>query len=335
MTPAVVIIGSMALFWAAFLAVVVIPTVTMPDHPSETWRATSAAEDRGRQLYIADGCVYCHSQYVRPQDWAEGAQRIARAGDYAKQQPPLLGSERTGPDLSQQGGEHPSDWHRAHFTDPRHTSPASIMPSFSFHAQAQIGDLTRYVQSLGGTDADFRVARQERWKRPAVAAHEGSPDSNVAWIHSKVPEVWRKMPNPYPATEASLARGQRIYELYCVGCHGPSGDGRGTAQPYLNPPPLNFALLRRNLIDGKYIGGVLYYQIMNGITGTAMPYFKHELESEKIWDVSNYLLVYFLGGKEAGTDGQAIDAAFEGQAVPTWEPREPVPGTTPAGGVAR
>jgi hypothetical protein len=74
---------------------------------------------------------------------------------------------------------------------------------------------------------------------------------------------------------------------------------------------------------------------MNGVTGTAMPYFKHELESEKLWDVSNYLLVYFLGGREAGTDGQAIDAAFEGPSVPTGEPSEPMPGAAPAAGVAR
>ena len=214
------------------------------------------------------------------------------------------------------GGEHPDDWHRAHFTNPRHTSPASIMPSFSFHSQAQMGDLTRYVQGLGGTDADFRVARQERWKRPAVAAYEGSPDSNVAWIHSKVPEVWRKMPNPYPATEASLARGQRVYELYCVGCHGPSGDGRGAAQPYLNPPPLNFALLRRNLIDGKYIGGLLYYQIMNGITGTAMPYFKTQLESAKIWDVSNYVAYNFIGWEDTPYRSDQIDAAYKNAEPP-------------------
>jgi len=316
MTPAVIIIGSMVLFWAAFLGVVVIPTMTIPDQGSEIWRPASAAEDRGRELYIANGCVYCHSQYVRPQDWAEGAQRVARAGDYAKQQPPLLGSQRTGPDLSQQGGEHPDDWHLAHFLNPRHTSPASIMPAFSFHTRAEIGDLTRYLQSLGGTQADYRVARQERWKQAAVAAYRAGPDANVAWVHSRVPEVWRRMPNPYPATGASLARGQRIYELYCAGCHGPSGDGRGTAEPYLTPPPLNFALLRRNLIEGKYIGGLLYYQIMNGITGTSMPYFKTQLESAKIWDVSNYIAHDFIGHVDYQHRTDQIDAAYENAEPP-------------------
>ena len=55
----------------------------------------------------------------------------------------------------------------------------------------------------------------------------------------------------------------------------------GSAEPYLYPPPLNFTTLRGRGISG----GILYYQIMNGITGTGMPYFKGELESEKIWDV--------------------------------------------------
>lgn len=314
MTPPVVIFGSLLLFWIAFIAVVVIPAYTMSDRPSEIWRPITDAEERGRRLYIANGCVYCHSQYVRPQDWGVGAQRIAQAGDYSQQLPPMLGSERTGPDLSQEGGEHPDDWHRAHFADPRHTSPASIMPAFSFHSEGEIGDLVRYVQALGGRDADYRVQRQERWKPRAIAAHEAGPDENIAWLHANVPEVWRRMPNPYPPTEAALARGERIFGLYCASCHGPSGDGRGTAAPYLKPPPLNFATLRRNLVEGRYIGGILYYQIMNGVTGTAMPYFKTQLESARIWDVSNYIAYSFIGKVDFQFSENEIEPAYEGPA---------------------
>jgi mono/diheme cytochrome c family protein len=50
---------------------------------------------------------------------------------------------------------------------------------------------------------------------------------------------------------------------------------------------------------------------MNGITGTAMPYFKRELESEKIWDVGNYVAVTFVGQSDAGTKDSGIPAAFE------------------------
>ena len=57
--------------------------------------------------------------------------------------------------------------------------------------------------------------------------------------------------------------------------------------------------------------GIIYYQIMNGITGTAMPYFKRELESEKIWDVGNYIAKYFIGEIDANMEPKGIDAAYE------------------------
>jgi mono/diheme cytochrome c family protein len=129
------------------------------------------------------------------------------------------------------------------------------------------------------------------------------------------------MPNPYPATEADLLRGQKIYQQECTNCHGPVGDGQTLAANYMDPPPLNFTILRGRLPGGKYIGGVFYYQIMNGITGTAMPYFKRDLESEKIWDVSNYLAVGFLGYTDATIEPRGIPAAYEN----LWENTYKVP----------
>ena len=81
----------------------------------------------------------------------------------------------------------------------------------------------------------------------------------------------------------------------------------GPAAARLYPPPLNFTTL-----NGRgATGGILYYQIMNGITGTAMPYFKRELESEKIWAVGDYVAVYFIGESDADTEPKGIDAAYE------------------------
>lgn len=311
MTPALVLLGSMLLFWVSFVMVVMLPTWTLPDQPSAIWRPLTAAEQRGRALFIANGCTYCHSEYIRPQDWDLGAERIAQPGDYYQQFPHLLGAHRSGPDLSQEGGEHPDDWHLAHFTNPRFTRPLSFMPQFSFYGRAQLTDLTAYVQSLSGTDADFRVARQLQWNAPAVAAYQSGADANVAWLHNHVPAEWRKMPNMYPPTPATLARGERIYQTFCTGCHGPVGDGQGPAAPYLNPQPLNFTALRRNLADGKYLGGIFYYQIMNGITGTDMPYFRKELESTKIWDVGQYVMSNFVGYSDYDLRRDKIDAANE------------------------
>jgi cytochrome c oxidase cbb3-type subunit 2 len=310
MSPAVLVFGSLAVVWAAFLAVVLVPTETITMSPSEIWRAPTSRELRGRRLYIANGCTYCHSQYVRPQDWGVGSQRIAQAGDYRGQSPHLLGSERTGPDLSEEGGEHPDDWHLAHFIDPRSTRPLSLMPRFAFLGKENIALLTEYVQGLGGKAGDYRVSRQQYYKDEAVRAYRAGPEKNIAWLHSKVPDTWLYMPNPYPPDGGSLQRGLEVYQYYCVGCHGSVGDGHGAAAPSLMPPPFDFTSLKGNLPGGKYLGGLIYYQVMNGITGTAMPYFKRDLESAKIWDVSNFVAANFV----AYTDYQAppfgADAAY-------------------------
>jgi cytochrome c oxidase cbb3-type subunit II len=307
MTPSFIIIGSLILFGAVLTVAIILPWSTMSDQPSEIFRPRTAAEQEGRKIYIQNGCTYCHTQFIRYVDWDLGAERIALAGDYIQDQPHLLGSERTGPDLSQEGGEHPDDWHLAHFTNPRFTRPNSLMPSFKFLGINKIKALIAYKQSMGFKDADFRVERQKFWKKRAVEAYESGPAKNVEWLHSMVPEPWRKLPNPYPSTEASLKRGHRIYQDYCLGCHGPIGDGMGPAQPFLYPPPLNFTILNGRGISG----GILYYQIMNGITGTAMPYFKRELESEKIWNVGNYVAVTFIGESDAGMPPRGIPAAYE------------------------
>jgi cbb3-type cytochrome c oxidase subunit II len=307
-TPAVLIAGCLVIFASVFFISVLLPGITQDDRPSDIFRARSAPEAQGRKIYIANGCSYCHSQYIRSLDWDLGAERIARSGDYISDKPHQLGSARTGPDLSQEGGEHPDDWHVAHFMNPRYTRPESLMPPFEFLGMDSIQALIAYKQSLGFKDADFRVERQRAWKEKAVAAYAAGPDANVAWLHEKVPAPWRVLPNPYPTTAAGLVRGQKIYQSFCIGCHGPIGDGMGPAQPYLNPPPLNFTLLKGRGVSG----GILYYQIMNGVTGTAMPYFKRELESEKIWDVGNYVAVYFIGHTDAGQQPRGIDASYIG-----------------------
>jgi len=268
-------------------------------------------EREGQALYVNNGCSYCHTLFVRVLDWGVGAERIAQAGDYKGMQPAIMGTERWGPDLSQEGGRHPNDWHLAHFINPRNTSPISIMPDWEFLGKEKLEKLTAYVQYLGWQMADARKLRQEKWKKEAVEAYKSGPDKNIEWLHAQVPKVWREMPNPYPASEAALARGKKIYQTFCINCHGPIGDGDGTAAPFLMPPPLNFTTLRRHLIDNRYIGGLFYYQIMNGITGTAMPFFKKDLESEKIWDVANFVAVSFLGYTDADTPPEGIDASYE------------------------
>jgi len=310
-TPAMLVIGGLLVFWASMCIMVIMPAMTMKIEPSEIWRPWTPDEQGGHKLYVANGCSYCHSQFVRIMDWDRGAERIAQAGDYVGQCPAILGTERTGPDLSQDGGERPDDWHIAHFNNPRNTSPISLMPSWEFLGKENIRLLTAYIQAEGGKNADARVARQKYYKKLAENAYNEGPDKNVEWLHSNIPPVWRAMPNPYPATDADSLRGKKMYQEFCIGCHGSVGDGQTPAAKYIFPPPLNFTTLRRHLVEGKYIGGILYYQIMNGITGTAMPYFKRDLESDKIWSISNYVAVSFIGYTDAGIAPKGIEASYE------------------------
>jgi cbb3-type cytochrome c oxidase subunit II len=307
MTLKPVVIGSLLVLAAVVLVVVYIPWHTSSEAPSEIFRGRSDIEAAGRAIYMANGCVYCHSQSIRTFDWGLGAERIAQAGDYVADRPILLGSARTGPDLSQEGGEHPDDWHIAHFINPRYTRTNSIMPSFAYLGMEKIHLLTQYVQSLGMKHADIRMNRQRFWKEKVTQAYEEGPEANVAWLNEQVPRGWREIPNPYPTTEAGLARGHKIYQDFCLGCHSPIGDGMGPAQPWIYPPPFNFTILKGREISG----GILYYHLMNGITGSAMPYFKKELESEKIWEVGNYVAEYFINQSDANTEPRGIDAANE------------------------
>jgi len=312
-TSTIVILGSILVVFAATFASVIWPIYTMHDVPSTMWRSPQSMEERGRQHYIANGCTYCHSQYIRPQDWGIGAERIAQEGDYYRQSPHLLGSERTGPDLSQEGGEHSNDWHLAHFINPRYTRPRSLMPRFEYLGEKDILELIAYVQGLGYKRADDRMKVQNYWRPKLIGAYRRGPDANIEWLHSNVPATWRPMPTETATTHASIARGEKIYQDYCVGCHGPVGDGNGPAAPYLIPKPVNFTTLKRHLVDNRFIGGILYYQVMNGITGSAMPYFKKDLESAKIWDVGNYVEYNFINHVDDVYRTEGIPPSFEGE----------------------
>ena len=90
-------------------------------------------ELEGRDLYIREGCVGCHSQMIRPfRSEVERYGEYSKAGEYVYQHPFLWGSKRTGPDLHRQGGKYNDNWHFNHMWDPQSTSPGSIMPGYKW-----------------------------------------------------------------------------------------------------------------------------------------------------------------------------------------------------------
>ncbi len=194
MTPAVILVGVLSLLAAIALTMVYWPYARQDRTPSEIFRARTAEEEAGRLIYIQNGCVYCHTQSIRAFDWDMGAERIAQAGDYIADRPIQLGSQRTGLDLSQAGGEHPDDWHIAHFINPRYTRPSSLMPPFEWLGMERIGTLTRYIQSLGLKAAD-RSPTPTPPRPPACSGATGSTSITASAATARSGTAWGR-PSP-------------------------------------------------------------------------------------------------------------------------------------------
>ncbi len=130
--------GAMVTLGLATAALVVLPYIQVRDVKApEGLKPYTSAELRGRASYIANGCVYCHTQQPRDKSFGPDAERgWGRAtvpGDYSYDKPHLLGSMRTGPDLMNIGVRQPSrDWHLGHLYQPRAYVPDSIMPSYPY-----------------------------------------------------------------------------------------------------------------------------------------------------------------------------------------------------------
>lgn len=163
--------GAMVMLALATSALVVLPYLEVHDAPPlPGLKPYGSAELRGRAVYIANGCVYCHSQQPRAKafapDFARGWGRATVAGDYAYDQPQLLGTMRTGPDLMNIGVRQPSEqWHLGHLYQPRAFVPGSIMPSYPFlfeaKAQADKGDVIVNLPALAAPAGRVVVARPE------------------------------------------------------------------------------------------------------------------------------------------------------------------------------
>jgi len=163
--------GAMVMLALATSALVVLPYLEVHDAPPlPGLKPYGSAELRGRAVYIANGCVYCHSQQPRAKafapDFARGWGRATVAGDYAYDQPQLLGTMRTGPDLMNIGVRQPSEqWHLGHLYQPRAFVPGSIMPSYPFlfeaKAQAEKGDVIVNLPALAAPAGQVVVARPE------------------------------------------------------------------------------------------------------------------------------------------------------------------------------
>lgn len=136
--------------------------------PVEGLRPYTALELEGRDIYIREGCVGCHSQMVRPfRAETERYGHYSVAGESVWEHPFLWGSKRTGPDLARVGGRYSDDWHRAHLINPRDVVPESKMPSYPWLQQNELdgshtGRKMEALRRLGVpyTDEDIAGAQE-------------------------------------------------------------------------------------------------------------------------------------------------------------------------------
>lgn len=134
-----VVMGVIATVGFAAIVLVLLPRAMLVEiEPAEALEAYSRTELRGRQVYIANGCYYCHSQQIRDLSFTTDAERgwgdrATVPADYARDRPALLGTMRTGPDLINVGTRLPDPmWHLIHLYNPRAVVEWSIMPAFPF-----------------------------------------------------------------------------------------------------------------------------------------------------------------------------------------------------------
>jgi cytochrome c oxidase cbb3-type subunit 2 len=132
-------LGALATVAFATIVLVVIPGTMLVDVPRPEQLADYTPEQaRGREVYVENGCVYCHSQQVRDPSFTTDmdrgwGSRPTVPADYVYDRPHLLGTMRTGPDLINVGQRLPDpDWHLIHFYDPRVVNEWSVMPPFPF-----------------------------------------------------------------------------------------------------------------------------------------------------------------------------------------------------------
>lgn len=234
---------------------------------------------KGRQLYIREGCWYCHSTYVRP---VTGEERrwgpVSQVGEYAYDVPHTFGTRRIGPDLTRDGGKYGDDWHRAHFFDARLMVPDSIMPKFTWLFEQEDesfvpnGDgkaIIAFVQKLGMNRGKWR----DDYTYQIIT-------SGVSFLQGK----------------GSVEHGKEVYERRCVGCHGEKGDGKGDAATFF------VKVLPRDFTSGTFkfrttpsgslpLDSDIFRTITIGVRGTAMPPWFDLPENER-WDVVQYIKTF-------------------------------------------
>lgn len=299
-----------ATFLSIVFMTVILPNMVFQPAPSDYVVRYTEQELRGREIYKREGCWYCHTQFVRPQDRNEGP--VALSGDFefypetveladkmGLQLVHLLGTERTGPDLSLIGGKMPDAWHKAHHANPQAFNPGSVMPKFNYLSEKDMDDLVAYVQTLGREKNNRSREAIEAFKGNYNAAYQQTTDGGVSLGYLIEPEVpWEfkqyyekkhKNQNPIKYENRYIAGARGIFNNKCAVCHGVEGDGQGPRALSLTERPANFQSNDPNMGYDEWSDIKWYWKIAEGAgPGAVMPRWNGVLHEDQIW----YLALY-------------------------------------------
>jgi cytochrome c oxidase cbb3-type subunit 2 len=153
--------------------------------PVEGLKPYSALQLAGRDIYIRESCMVCHSQMIRPfRAETERYGHYSVAGEFVYDHPFQWGSKRTGPDLARVGGRYSDEWHRAHLTNPRDVVPESIMPGYPWLGETKLDTSLiqrkmRVLRVLGSPYTDEQIANA-----PKELEGKTELDAIVAYLQS-------------------------------------------------------------------------------------------------------------------------------------------------------
>ncbi|RNI21795.1 cytochrome-c oxidase, cbb3-type subunit I [Rufibacter latericius] len=153
-----ILIGGLVEMIPTFLVESNVPTI-------ESVKPYTSLELQGRDVYIKEGCVNCHSQMVRPfRSETERYGEYSKAGEFVYDRPFLWGSKRTGPDLHRVGGKYPHSWHYHHMLDPTSMSPGSIMPAYPWLLEKDLdtSDTQAKIETLTKLGTPYEPGYAER-----------------------------------------------------------------------------------------------------------------------------------------------------------------------------
>lgn len=290
-------------FLTLSMGVAVLPAYQSQENtqPLPTMEPMSEAETKGLHIFVNEGCVACHTQQVRSIEMDESwGDRPSIPSDYYyskqrmslwRQSPSVLGSERTGPDLTNIGKRQPSeDWHLLHLYNPRIVVKESIMPSYPW--------LFEEKTEVSNNDQVLAIPEEFSKEGVKIVPTQMALDL-VAYLQSLkqapltseqeidfIPSTRKKLKDAGNTSDggqaSTLPDGQSLYMSTCAACHQAEGTGLAGAFPPLAGSSVvneeDPELLVRIILQG-YDARPEYAQ---------MPGFADQLSDEEVAAIANH-----------------------------------------------